>query len=115
MTQEERDELFDSLHDRMEAELEEYREKLLKLSPEEIIENAYRYVMYGELMNAVDSFGEDWDDGEDLDDEQLEALAELDYPLDSIFWSMMESEWDSADSLRSCVLEFTEQELSDGE
>ena len=111
MTQEEREELFAALHERMEAELEEYREKLLNQTPEEILENAYRYVMYGELMDAVDRFVEE----EELDDAEVQALADLDYPLDAIFWSMVESEWDSSDALQECVSFFLEQELEDEE
>ena len=117
MTQQERSKMFASLHHRMEVELEAYKKKLLTLPPEQIAENSYRYAMYGELMNAIDSFGADdaGDEKEMLRDEQLNALARLEFPLDSAFWSLLDSDYDTVDSLRYCIRELADQELQDPE
>ena len=109
MTQEEREELFAALHERMEAERETYREKLLHQTPAQILENADRYVMYGELMNAIDRCVEE----DELDDAEVRALADLDYPLDAAYWIFVDTDCDLSDSLRDCFLELVEQEAEE--
>ena len=111
MTQEEREELLDTLHDRMEAELEAYTEKLLKLPPAEILENAHRLVLYGELMDAIDRFMEE----EDLDAQEVRALAELEYPLDAAYLVFVDTDRELYDVLRECVQDLVEQEAPDAE
>ena len=65
-----------ALFNKMTAEQERYEQQLLKLSPKEILENAYEYALRCDILFSFEN--------NELTDEQAEALLQTDTPLNDI-------------------------------
>lgn len=70
-----RKELQDAFFEKMFAEQESYRRRLIKMPIDYILNNAYQYAIREDLLYFLD------DCADRLDDEEIEALLKLDEPL----------------------------------
>ena len=87
------EELNTLLYERMFEEQERFRDELLGMSPQDILDNAYKYVMREDLLLSLEYH--------DLSEKQCKALLKSDTPLADLFerWenhegSHMEEVWD---------------------
>lgn len=90
MTEEELNAL---LYERMFEEQERFRDELLGMSPQDILDNAYKYVMREDLLFSLEY--------NDLSEKQCRALLKSETPLADLFerWENhegghMEEVWD---------------------
>ena len=87
------EELNTLLYERMFEEQERFRDELLGMSPQDILDNAYKYVMREDLLLSLEYH--------DLSEKQCRALLKSETPLADLFerWenhegSHMEEVWD---------------------
>ena len=78
------EELNLKLYNKLLWEFERYKEKLLTMSPEEILKHAYKYVMYEEMV-CICEYTE-------FNTERVKALLKSPTPLEDIF-----SKWEHSD------------------
>lgn len=71
------EELNVQLYQKMAAEQAKYREHLLTLMPDEILELAYEYATREDILIAMEH--------NDLSDRQAQALMKSDTPLEDVF------------------------------
>lgn len=71
------EELNIQLYQKMAAEQAKYREHLLALSPEEILELAYEYATREDILTAMEH--------NDLSKRQVQALMKSETPLEDVF------------------------------
>jgi hypothetical protein len=78
------EELNTQLYVRMFEEQERFRDELLGMSPQDILDNAYKYVMREDLLLALEY--------NDLSEKQCRALLKTETPLADLFerWSKYE-------------------------
>ena len=67
------EELNKALYDKMSAEMDAYRNRLMTRPPEKILENAYEYALKEDILL--------WLENNDLDDDQARALLNIENPL----------------------------------
>ena len=70
------EELKSRLCEKMEVEFNAYRDQLLSVSPQEILNHAYEYVIRDDIMETLD--------GATLSDKQMETLLKAESPLEKI-------------------------------
>ena len=87
------EELNTQLYERMFEEQERFRDELLGMSPQDILDNAYKYVMREDLLLSLEYH--------DLSEKQCRALLKSETPLADLFerWENhegghMEEVWD---------------------
>ena len=78
------EELNLKLYNKLLLEVERYKEKLLTMSPEEILKHAYKYVMYEEIV-CICEYTE-------FNTKRVKALLKSPTPLEDIF-----SKWEHSD------------------
>ena len=90
-------ELNTELYQKMFAEQERFRAKLLSISPQEILEHAYEYVAREDILLSLEY--------SDLSAKQAQALLGTETPLADIFakWEKRETDhmtdiWDTVES-----------------
>lgn len=82
----------------MQAELDELKEDLLNISPQEILSRAYEYAMKTEIIYAAHDA--------DLDDYQIEALLKHPSPLNDVYSKYLKHDETSlSDELANCLVE----------
>lgn len=72
------EELSQRLYDKMAAEQEDYRQELLKLPPEQILEKAYEYAMREDILALME-------DPELLTEQRCKALLKSSTPIADVF------------------------------
>ena len=97
------EEMTAALQDKMRAEQDQFKESLLKLSPENILAHAYQYIMQEDIVLSVDS--------NYLSVEQLSALLNLDKPLEAVYQQYISTDIDTLEPMRSCMVDRAELEL----
>ena len=83
------EELNTSLYEKCFAAQEHYREWLLSLPPEEILNHTYEYTIREDILLALET--------NDLSDEQATALLSSPAPLDDVFHDFEQIEGDHMD------------------
>lgn len=90
-------ELNTELYQKMFAEQEQFRSKLLSMSPQEILEHAYEFITREDILLSLEY--------SDLSAKQAKALLQTDTPLADIFakWEKRETDhmtdiWDTVES-----------------
>ena len=90
-------ELNTELYQKMFAEQEQFRSKLLSMSPQEILEHAYEFITREDILLSLEYC--------DLSAKQAKALLQTDNPLADIFtkWEERETDhmtdiWDTVES-----------------
>lgn len=90
-------ELNTELYQKMFAEQEQFRSKLLSMSPQEILKHAYEYVAREDILLSLEY--------SDLSAKQAKALLQTDTPLADIFakWEKQETDhmtdiWDTVEN-----------------
>lgn len=83
------------LYEKCFAEQKQYRERLLSLPPEEILNHAYEYTVREDILLALET--------DDLSDEQATALLSSPAPLDDVFHDFEQIEGDHMDLIRGCI------------
>ena len=90
-------ELNTELYQKMFAEQEQYKAKLLTMTPQEILEQAYEFVIREDILLSLEY--------SDLSAKQAKALLQTDTPLADIFtkWEKRETDhmtdiWDTVES-----------------
>ena len=78
------EELNLKLYTKLLWEFERYKEKLLTMSPEEILKHAYKYVMYEEIVGICEYT--------EFNKNRVKALLKSQTPLEDIF-----SKWEHSD------------------
>ena len=82
----------------MQAELDELKEDLLNISPQEILSRAYEYAMKTEIIYAAHDA--------ELDDYQMEALLKHPSPLNDVYSKYLKhDETALSDELANCLVE----------
>lgn len=71
------EELNAKLYEKMFAEQEKYREKLLTMQPEEILKHAYEYAVREEILVSLEN--------NDLEDSQARVLLKYARPLSLVY------------------------------
>ena len=97
------EELTAALQEKMTAEQERYKGELLKLPPEEILKNAYQYAIREDIVYSLESHN--------LSDGQLSALLKLDRPLESVWQTFLDSDYDTMSPVRDSVEDRADEEL----
>lgn len=97
------EELNAALKEKMEAEQAQFKEKLLTLSPENILAHAYQFVTQEDIILAADS--------NYLSMEQMTALLELEKPLETVYQQFLSADVDTLEPLRSCMADRADIEL----
>ena len=97
------EELTAALQEKMTAEQESYKSKLLKMPPEKILENAYQYAVREDIVYSLENHA--------LSDGQLSALLQLDRPLESVWQTFIHTDYDTMSPVRDSVEDRAKEEL----
>ena len=89
------EELNRALYDKMSAEMENYRNRLMAQSPEDILRNAYEYAVREDIVLSLEY--------NDLNDAQAQALLDSENPLQDVFDAFEKMETGYMDSIQNCV------------
>lgn len=89
--------LQDELYEKMSAEHEAFKQELLTKSPTEILDAAYRYAMYEDILMEIDTM--------DLTDNQCSALLESKSPMALIFDRFQDMETDHMERIYDAIEE----------
>ena len=84
-----------ALHQKMQNEWLEYRDWLLTLPAEEILDNAYEYAIKTDIVYALEDY--------ELEDEEYEALMRMGNVLDGVKRTLDKSETGYMDDIRAAV------------
>ena len=76
----------------------------LEYGDEFLSEYAYQYILYGDILMALEEI--------DLSDEQCKALLDSPNPLFSIYDEWLGTETDYMDNIRDCIVSGAEREIS---
>ena len=101
------DELTDALSDKMRAEQTQFREELLKMPPEDILNNAYDYWAREDIILAAEE--------QNLSDAQLSALLKLENPLKETYRIFQDTERDMLEPALDSLERLADAELRSGE
>ena len=91
----EKQKLNDELYERLNAELDRYKEWLLTLPPQEILEHADEYAVRADIVMEMTVL--------DLDSEKAQALLSSAAPLDAIYSEYEQSATNYMDIVRDCI------------
>lgn len=83
------------LYQKMQAELEQFKDWLLTQPPQEILNYAYEYTTKEDILFAFENF--------DLSDKQAQALLSQPMPLNEIFHAYEKTETDLIETLQLCM------------
>ena len=89
------EELNTELYQKMFAEQERYREELLSMSPEEVLDHAYEYTVREDLLLSLEY--------DDLDNRQAKALLKRDEPLKELFAQFESQDTGYMDVVREAI------------
>ena len=101
------EELTAALQDKMQAEQDKFKEELLKLSPENILAHAYQYITREDIVLSVNS--------NFLSVEQLNALLQLDKPLEAVYQQFLSTDVDTLEPFRTSMADLADMELQAAE
>ena len=90
-----KEELNEELYEKVSAEFEEYKNNLLMMSPEQILEHAYAYTVRADIVIAIET-------GE-LHARQAQSLLKADNALDEIFSKWENFENKHMESIRTTI------------
>ena len=83
------------LYEKMQAEQEQYKEKLLGLPPSELLAKAFEYTWREEVLMSLSGSG--------LTPARARALSRLDCPLDACYQEWLSADCDYLASLRESI------------
>ena len=83
------------LYQKMQAELEQFKDWLLTQPPQEILNHAYEYTTKEDILLVFENF--------DLSDKQAQALLSQPMPLNDIFHTYEKTETDLIETLQLCM------------
>lgn len=89
------EELNTKLYQRMSDEFDCYKEELLGLPSEEILEHAYAYIIKQDILYAMEEM--------DLPDKECKALLFEEKPLEKVFDRWENHEWFYMDEIRDMI------------
>ena len=89
------EELNTELYRKMSDEFEKYKEELLGLPSEEILEHAYAYTVKQDILFAMEEY--------DLTDKQASALLKSEHPLEDVFSRWENHETFYMDEIRDMI------------
>lgn len=92
MTQEEAN---TALYEKMFEAQERYREHLLSMSPQDVLDHAYEYIVREDILLAIEC--------DDINCKQAKALLKLPDPLADIFKDFEKRETDHMDNIRDTI------------
>ena len=93
------------LYQKMQAELEQFKDWLLTQPPQEILNHAYEYSTKEDILLAFENF--------DLSDKQAQALLSQPMPLNEIFHAYEKTETDLIETLQLCMKSRADMILSE--
>ena len=99
-----KEELSAKLHERMSEELENFRDSLLKQTPEEILAHTYEYTTKLDIVLLMDET-----ELAGLEPAQLKALPESPAPLDDIYKDFRDIDLEYQDTLKTSVADFADR------
>ena len=89
------EELNAELYEMVSAEFEEYKDNLLMMSPEQMLEHAYAYAVRSDIVIAIECGS--------IHARQAQALLKADNTLDEIFGKWEDFEKNHMDTIRSAI------------
>lgn len=89
------EELNTAIYHKMEAEQDSYRDWLLTLPPDEILQHAYEYAVRQDILFAMEDL--------ELQPEQCRALLKSPSPVADILKDFEKLELDYMDAIRDCI------------
>lgn len=93
------------LYEKMCAEQETFEDWLLGQSPRDILNHAYEYTIREDILL--------WEECNDLEDEECEALLKLDNTLDAIYQCYDRCENDHVDYIYNCISAVATRNMSE--
>lgn len=76
--------LKEKLDIKIQQEYDNFIEKLMELSPKEIIERSYEKIFKEEIISMIQ--------GKELSKSEINALLKVDYPLDSLYQEWLKTD-----------------------
>ena len=89
------EELNAELYEKVSAEFEEYKNNLLMMSPEQMLERAYAYAVRSDIVIAIECGS--------IHARQAQALLKSDNALDEIFGKWEDFEKNHMDTIRAAI------------
>ena len=89
------EELNADLYEKVSAELEEYKNNLLMMSPEQMLEHAYAYAVRSDIVIAIECGS--------IHARQAQALLKADNTLDEIFSKWEDFEKNHMETIRAAI------------
>ena len=89
------EELNAELYEKVSAEFEEYKDNLLMMSPEQILEHAYAYAVRSDIVIAIECGS--------IHARQAQALLKADNTLDEIFSKWEDFEKNHMETIRAAI------------
>lgn len=83
------------LYDKMKAEQDQYRDWLLALPPEEILNHTYEYTMKADIVMCMEEL--------ELSPKQAKALLRSSCPLDDVYNEFKDREVEHMDTIRDSI------------
>ena len=98
-----KEELSAKLSEKMSEELENFRDWLLKQTPEEILAHTYEYTTKLDIVLLMDETAL-----AELESAQLNVLLESPAPLEDIYKDFRDIDLDYQDTLKTCIADFAD-------
>ena len=95
------EELNNKLYEKLHAEQEEFKQKLLAMEPAEILENAYKYYIREDILMELEE--------NDLDERQCRALLKLKAPLAALYDKWLDTEDSHMEEIRDMIDSFADE------
>lgn len=92
--------LMNTLSTKMSAEYNGLIDSLRKMSPQEIIDNAYQIVIKQDILLLIEECG--------LSETQLSRILMLESPVDAIYQEWLEKDYGHMEQLKTCFQDFAE-------
>ena len=89
------EELNAELYEKVSAEFEEYKDNLLMMSPEQMLEHAYAYAVRSDIVIAIECGS--------IHARQAQALLKADNTLDEIFSKWEDFEKNHMETIRAAI------------
>lgn len=99
------EELQNLLYEKAKQEYDEFIEDLKKLPPEKIIKNAYKTVIFEDIVGLFE------EDDSFLNRKQLITLIQFKCPLSICYEAWMDADYASTEMLRHAIVEYIDIDL----
>lgn len=92
---------IDSFYSKASEEMNELIHKLKHSTPQEVLYEAYRVVIYSDILMIFEE--------EDFTDEQIEALDEFQYPLSACYDAWLNADCSHMEMLKATIEDFADR------